>query len=91
MAKNNNYFVCTSCGYETVKWMGKCPTCQEWNTFEEVTEVKNAKTEKVREMKLDAVEDINYSESSRISRRAFRNGQGFRRRDCFWFSYFGRR
>ena len=67
MAKNNNYFVCTSCGYETVKWMGKCPTCQEWNTFEEVTEVKNAKTEKVREMKLDAVEDINYSESSRIS------------------------
>ena len=67
MAKNNNYFVCTSCGYETVKWMGKCPSCQEWNTFEEVNEVKNSNAEKVREIKLDSVEDISYNESSRIS------------------------
>ncbi|MFA5340998.1 MAG: DNA repair protein RadA [Clostridia bacterium] len=67
MAKNNNYFVCTSCGYETVKWMGKCPSCQEWNTFEEVNEVKNTNAEKVREIKLDSVEDISYNESSRIS------------------------
>ena len=67
MAKSNNYFVCTSCGYETVKWMGKCPSCLEWNTFEEVNEIKNAKIDKIREIKLDTVEDINYSESSRIS------------------------
>ena len=67
MAKNSNYFVCTSCGYETVKWMGKCPSCQEWNTFEEVSEVKSSKTDKVREIELDTVFDIDYNESSRIS------------------------
>jgi DNA repair protein RadA/Sms len=47
--------------------MGKCPSCLEWNTFEEVNEIKNAKIDKIREIKLDTVEDINYSESSRIS------------------------
>ncbi|HNZ41604.1 MAG TPA: DNA repair protein RadA [Clostridia bacterium] len=67
MAKNSHYFVCTSCGYETVKWMGKCPSCQEWNTFEEVSEVKSSKTDKVREIELDTVFDIDYNESSRIS------------------------
>ncbi len=32
-------FVCNNCGYETVKWMGQCPNCSEWNTFEEVATV----------------------------------------------------
>ena len=26
-------FVCNECGYESVKWMGKCPACNSWNTF----------------------------------------------------------
>jgi len=28
-------YVCTSCGYYSTKWYGKCPECNEWNTFEE--------------------------------------------------------
>lgn len=28
-------YVCTSCGYFSAKWYGKCPECNEWNTFEE--------------------------------------------------------
>ena len=28
-------FVCSQCGYETIKWLGKCPNCGEWNTLEE--------------------------------------------------------
>lgn len=28
-------YVCTSCGYVSSKWYGKCPECNEWNTFEE--------------------------------------------------------
>lgn len=67
MAKNSNYFVCTSCGYETVKWMGRCPSCQEWGTFEEVTELKNLKTDSVREIQLDSVDNIDYSDSHRIN------------------------
>jgi DNA repair protein RadA/Sms len=33
--KNTTVFVCSSCGYETSKWLGKCPSCGEWNTFVE--------------------------------------------------------
>lgn len=30
-------FVCASCGYESGKWLGRCPDCSAWNTFTEVT------------------------------------------------------
>lgn len=33
--KTKTMFVCNSCGYETVKWMGKCPNCGSWDSFEE--------------------------------------------------------
>ncbi len=35
MAKLKRTFFCTSCGYETPKWLGKCPSCGEWNTISE--------------------------------------------------------
>lgn len=35
MAKVKTAFFCQSCGYETPKWTGKCPSCQSWNTFVE--------------------------------------------------------
>ena len=35
MAKNRTFFRCTECGYETAKWMGKCPSCNNWNTLTE--------------------------------------------------------
>ena len=35
MAKLKRTFFCTSCGYETPKWLGKCPACSEWNTITE--------------------------------------------------------
>lgn len=34
-SKSKSIYVCTECGYESVKWYGKCPTCGEWNTMEE--------------------------------------------------------
>lgn len=33
--REKNYFVCSKCGYESVKWFGKCPSCGEWNTATE--------------------------------------------------------
>ena len=30
-------FVCSQCGYESKKWLGKCPSCNEWNSFAEET------------------------------------------------------
>jgi DNA repair protein RadA/Sms len=35
MAKVKSAFFCQNCGYETPKWLGKCPSCNEWNTFVE--------------------------------------------------------
>lgn len=35
MAKIKKVFSCSSCGYQTPKWMGRCSECGEWNTFEE--------------------------------------------------------
>ena len=35
MAKDKIAYVCTSCGYDSPKWIGKCPSCGEWNTFKE--------------------------------------------------------
>ena len=38
MAKLKRVFVCQECGYESVRWMGKCPSCNEWNTMVEEIE-----------------------------------------------------
>ena len=35
MAKSKTLYICTSCGGESLKWNGKCPSCGEWNTLEE--------------------------------------------------------
>ena len=35
MAKEKIAFVCSSCGYDSPKWIGRCPSCGEWNTFVE--------------------------------------------------------
>ncbi|MBS1486093.1 MAG: DNA repair protein RadA [Bacteroidetes bacterium] len=35
MSKPKTVFFCQSCGYESAKWLGKCPSCQAWNTFAE--------------------------------------------------------
>ena len=36
MAKKKVSFQCTACGYETLRWLGKCPECGAWNTIEEI-------------------------------------------------------
>ncbi|MEQ8304298.1 MAG: DNA repair protein RadA [Cyclobacteriaceae bacterium] len=35
MAKTKTVYLCQSCGYESAKWVGKCPSCDSWNTFSE--------------------------------------------------------
>ena len=36
MAKDKTMYVCSNCGYESVKWLGKCPQCGEWQSFKEI-------------------------------------------------------
>ena len=34
-------FVCNQCGYTSIKWIGRCPECEQWNTFEEIEAPKS--------------------------------------------------
>ena len=36
MAKDKIAYVCSNCGQESAKWLGKCPSCGQWNTFKEI-------------------------------------------------------
>lgn len=36
MAKDKIAYVCSNCGQESAKWIGKCPACGQWNTFKEI-------------------------------------------------------
>jgi DNA repair protein RadA/Sms len=44
MSKVKTAYFCSNCGYESTKWLGKCPSCNTWNTF--VEEVINKGTDK---------------------------------------------
>lgn len=60
-AKKKTVFFCQNCGYESVKWMGQCPGCREWNTFvEETVTTASAKEKK----KMASAEPVKLSEVS---------------------------
>jgi len=45
MSKVKSAFFCQNCGYESAKWLGKCPACSEWNTFaEEIIQKESIKS-----------------------------------------------
>lgn len=41
MAKNKSIYICGECGYESPKWYGKCPMCNQWNTMNEEVKVSS--------------------------------------------------
>jgi DNA repair protein RadA/Sms len=43
MAKIKTVFTCQECGYQSPKWLGKCPECQNWNSFTEEESIKPSK------------------------------------------------
>src|ERR1700748_1462135 len=43
MSKVKTAFFCSNCGYESAKWLGKCPSCEQWNTFVEEVIIKDNK------------------------------------------------
>ena len=45
MAKVRKIFACTNCGATSPKWMGKCSSCGEWNTYVEEVVVKESQTQ----------------------------------------------
>ena len=69
MSKQRSIFICQHCGYEATGWLGKCPSCNEWNTF--VEEVVNSrgleKSNKNRNVKPVNINEIETEEEERYS------------------------
>src|SRR5688500_12496843 len=58
----NTIFLCQSCGYESRKWLGKCPECGEWNSLVEERVVKTKKGAGREAFRLREARAISYAE-----------------------------
>lgn len=70
MAKIKTKFVCQECGYETAKWLGKCPSCGQWNSFVEEIESKTSDSKSQRGIskgKIEKIQDITSTKKERYS------------------------
>ncbi|QRN85264.1 DNA repair protein RadA [Clostridia bacterium] len=56
MAKSRSVFVCSECGQESPKWMGKCPGCGAWNTLNEEKPINTTKS--IRSLKEGKVQSL---------------------------------
>ncbi len=65
----NTYFICQNCGSVSPKWLGKCPDCNEWNTYAEETAEKRSTKRASRSTDSSQpvnIKDISLSETSRF-------------------------
>src|SRR3989442_13611023 len=70
--QSNTAFICQSCGYQSRKWLGKCPECGEWNSLVEERVVNTKKGAgrngfRLREPKAVAYTEIASQDDGRIS------------------------
>lgn len=69
MAKSKSVYVCSECGYQSPKWLGKCPSCNQWNTMEE--EIENTSSKPLSKSssvsKVMALDEITTDVEKRIS------------------------
>ncbi len=68
MAKVKSVFVCSSCGYESAKWLGKCPACNEWNSFYEEKISKDSSKSSSEKRKTATPQKLNSVESKQSVR-----------------------
>ena len=68
MPKAKIKYICSNCGYESLRWLGKCPECESWNSFtEEIIETsKRIPTITKLKFELNTIETISASEDDRI-------------------------
>ena len=59
MAKTKTVFVCNECGYESAKWLGKCPACNSWNSFFEQKIEKSVEAGRVERKEANVPKALN--------------------------------
>jgi DNA repair protein RadA/Sms len=93
MSKSN--FICSSCGFKSPKWLGKCPDCGSWNSFDEVKEEApnklnyrvdisqiDHKQSKKADIAIDSIEQILINISQQNEKRSYSFGN--KEMDFFW-------
>ena len=91
MAKTKTIFVCSECGYESPKWLGKCPACQAWNTFYEEKMVESkvgagSSKEKKAKTSPRVLNEVVGKSESRTSTGISELDRVLRRRTSKWFT-----
>lgn len=78
--KSKSVYICSECGYESVKWYGKCPQCSEWNTMEEQIPVNfsSSTRSKFSKVTIESVKKLNEIDSN-IEKRLYTNIKEFDR------------
>ena len=60
-------YVCNECGYQSTKWMGKCPACDSWGTIEEEIEVKMSGIKKtVKNVSSTKINEVKFEKDFRV-------------------------
>jgi DNA repair protein RadA/Sms len=68
MSKTRIKYICSNCGYESLRWLGKCPECENWNSFtEEIIETSKRKPAISKsKFELNSIDTISANEEDRI-------------------------
>lgn len=68
MAKIKTVFVCNNCGYESAKWLGKCPSCGAWSTLveEKVVKSTDSKSTVIKNVSPTLLKDVEKKETTRM-------------------------
>lgn len=69
MSKTTLQYICTLCGFVSLRWIGKCPSCNEWNTFtEEIVETQKKSNLKQKNISTPfLLKEIKYEKEERLS------------------------
>ncbi len=72
MAKPKKTYVCSSCGYSAIRWVGQCPSCQGWDTLEENIEIKqnmgfSSEASNARPLATPLLSEVEATETQRTS------------------------
>ncbi|CAM3092430.1 DNA repair protein RadA [Streptobacillus ratti] len=66
MANKKVRYVCTECGNTTLKWIGKCPSCESWGTIEEELELNISKIKSSKNIDLTTINEVKFEKEFRI-------------------------
>lgn len=65
--KEKTKYICSECGYNSLKWLGKCPNCDSWGTFEEEIDIKSTfRNVESKEVSISKITEIEIEKEFRM-------------------------